>query len=85
MMPITKERLAAVESIIDELAIDLKLIVDTVERSTATTRNHYGDYLTIITGDPDPVKRKLMALALIRAGAHTQGIVDAMRIAGIAP
>lgn len=78
-MPTAKE---LTNTLLDDLASDLKPIVNAIEQQVATTRNHYGDYLTIITGGPEP-KRGLMALALLRAGANRQGMVDALRIAGM--
>lgn len=70
------------DTLIDDLAVDLKAIVVDIEGSHATTRKHYGRYMQVLSkfASGDKHNAQFIALALIRAGANRQGIADAMRV-----
>ena len=76
----TKQK-AATEALIADLAGDLKPEVERIESSIQTTQNHYGRYMSLLTGFGD-TKQKLylISLALIKAGANRQGIASALKI-----
>ncbi len=59
----------------------LKEAVTEIEGGVATTRNHYGEYMNLMMrfGD-DKGQRKVMARALIMAGANEKGVTDALRL-----
>lgn len=68
-------------ALISDLANDFKPIVAGIEAKLATTRNHYGDYMALISQiAKDRGAAKIICVALIRAGASRQGVSDAMRI-----
>jgi hypothetical protein len=70
----TKEVLAVVEA--------LKARVEDIEASIATTQNHYGDYMGLLMKFADDAgQRKVLAHALVLAGANKQGVADALRAA----
>lgn len=67
--------------LLESLANDLKPLVNDTEKSFATTKNHYGDYMAIINQLSNGEKRmaKIIALALIQAGGNKEGIMSAMQ------
>ena len=67
---------------VEELANDLKELVQETESSAKTTQNHYGKYMSILSQLSHGDKRtgNIVALALIRAGANQQGVKDALRL-----
>ncbi len=65
---------------ISEHADGLRDIVANIEKSVATTQNHYGDYLSILTMTKNEKSRTIFAHALIEAGASKAGVGAAMRI-----
>ncbi len=67
-------------SLIDGLAEDVKPQVEQIEKSLPTTKNHYGDYMSLLSNFKDNKTLALMMLALIRAGANRQGVHDAYKI-----
>jgi len=69
-----------IEALVKELAVDLVPAVSKIEASVATTQNHYGDYLSILSVPKSQTERKLVALALLEAGANRNGIVSAMHL-----
>ena len=74
------------EKLIISLAADLKNEVDRIESKTATTKNNYGDYLGLfsrITNTPDTAR--ILARALILAGANNAGVRSALAIHGGGP
>jgi len=65
----------------------LKPMVEAIETKPETTRNHYGDYMALIgrCTKEAPIEQKakrtqFTALALILAGANTQGVQDATQL-----
>ena len=77
------EAKALLDNLAKELVVDLKPVVDKIEASTPTTKNHYGKYLNILmplTGDS--VKYYCVAKGLILAGANRQGMDAALKYLG---
>ena len=71
------------QSLINDLAEDFKSEVSKIEKRPATTKNHYGDYMAFIDTigkGMNGAQKKIVALALIKAGASSQGVADAMKI-----
>ncbi len=70
----TEQAQAALNSVIETL----RPIVKKIEDSPAATKNHYGEYMAILSGAPLK-NRKSLAACLIKAGANEDGIVDALK------
>ena len=79
-MPLTKRQL---DSAILGIANDLQPIVNEIETGIKTTQNHYGRYLSLLSLGGDSNGMRLVALALVAAGANKRGVADAMKIQGI--
>ena len=62
------------------LADDLRPFVQDIESSPATTRGNYGTYAAVLRKSDDPLRMKMLALALIQAGASRQGVLDALNL-----
>lgn len=75
---------AKLDAMIDDLVPDLKPIVQRIERRTRTTQNAYGDYMNLIVqlGKDDARMRKLISLALLKAGANKAGVQSALKVIG---
>tara|TARA_R110000744_G_scaffold111042_1_gene209214 strand:- start:3392 stop:3628 length:237 start_codon:yes stop_codon:yes gene_type:complete len=74
----TKEK--ETEMIFD-LAEDFAPYVNKIENSMATTRNHYGNYgsmLNQLSKGSKPMAN-LLALAMVKAGANAQGVADGLK------
>jgi hypothetical protein len=69
----------ALESLLNDLASDIKPEVFKIESGLETTRNHYGEYMQILSKF-EGNKRILISLALLRANANYQGMQDALKI-----
>jgi hypothetical protein len=69
----------ALESLLNDLAATLKPEVIKIESGLETTRNHYGEYMHILSRF-EGGKRITIALALIRANANYRGVQDALKI-----
>lgn len=71
----------AQEALIADLANDVKPYVDKIEARIATTKNHYGDYMALLSQwQKEPKVMMVMAMACKKAGANPQGVNDALRI-----
>ena len=68
------------DAIIAGLANDLRPAVEKIEKAIPVTRNHYGAYLDFFTICTDSTNRKIVAYALLKAGANKEGVLDALRI-----
>lgn len=63
------------EQLIAELVEDFKPSVKQIEAKFATTKGHYGDYMTLLsTLSQDPKKVKFYGILLKRAGANPAGV-----------
>ena len=70
---------------IASLVPDLKPGIEVIEASLATTQNHYGRYMSMITGivpDTNPVMVMIVSRAMVEAGANQQGVSSALRVMG---
>ena len=77
-MPATKEQ---IDAAIKDLAKDLEPVVQEIESGLKTTQNHYGRYMSILTmAGNEPDSMRLIALALVEAGANHAGVKSAMKI-----
>lgn len=76
--PIAPAESEAFSRLINGLAEDLKPEVENIEAMPETTRNHYGQYMRLVTLVPG--KEAIIATALIKAGANVQGVRDALYI-----
>lgn len=69
-----------VDEIAQEIANSMKAIVADIEANVATTRNHYGAYMSLlIMFTDDASQRAMIAKALVLAGANEQGVTDALK------
>ena len=71
------------DAIVKDLAGDFVSAVAEIEKDKyPTTRNHYGRYMHIISKLANGSKEmgKVIALALVEAGANKQGVRDALRV-----
>ena len=72
------------QQVIEEMTEIVKPIVETIENNTVpTTKDRYGDYLSVLTsqGDNDSKKMIILAYAMLKAGANRRGIAYAYSIA----
>lgn len=75
-----KEKL---KKLVTELAGDFKPAVEKIEAKIATTRNHYGDYMALLSSLAKSKQHaQIFALAMIEAGANRQGVNDALQVMG---
>ena len=78
------DKRAILKEIIATIATDLtpeaKEIVKHIEAKPATTKDHYGDYMTILSGCPSGITRFGLVKALIDSGGNENGINSALRI-----
>ena len=82
---ISKEK---IKSSVDEAIELLKPVVKEVESSIPTTKNHYGEYMGIISSisekfqsvDDSLTLRVVIGRLLIKAGANSEGVQDALRL-----
>ncbi len=68
-----------VHALIIDIAQDLKPIVANIEKSPETTQHHYGDYMAAI-GEYKSPHNKIIATALLVAGANIHGVKSACKI-----
>ncbi len=69
------------QEIIDNLAAELREGVAEIEASVPTTRGHYGTYMGLFSQFADDIgQARVLAAALIKAGANEQGVNDALRV-----
>lgn len=74
----TTEGSEAARKLIEGLTEDLKDEVTAIEAMPETTRNHYGQYMRVLSLVPG--YEAFVAVALIKAGANVQGVRDALYI-----
>ena len=74
-----------VDKAINDLANDLVSTVKSIETSVKTTKNHYGQYLAILSMYREKSLSTVMiiAKALIKAGANEEGVHSALSLLGI--
>lgn len=70
-----------IEQLIQDLSEDFKPYVAKIEKSLATTQNHYGNYASIISGNSrNKAEAYLIGKALKRAGANSRGVDSALQV-----
>lgn len=69
-------------ALINGLAEDCKPAVAQIEAGIKTTKDNYGPYMNLISmlSKGDAKVANLISLALIKAGANTNGVASAMRV-----
>ena len=69
------------ELLVQELSEDLKPTVVDIEKKFATTKDHYGNYASVIsTLSKNKAEAHIIAKALIRAGANRSGVSSALQV-----
>jgi hypothetical protein len=78
----TPEQKQKLDTLIEDLAADLKPEVNKVENGFATTQHNYGKYGALISavsgGKSDTAK--IIAAALIKAGANPIGVQNGLNV-----
>jgi hypothetical protein len=68
-------------TIISGLADTLRPAVEDIEASVPTTRGHYGTYMGLFSRfAADVGQGRILAAALIKAGANERSVNDALRV-----
>lgn len=69
------------QSLILDLVADFAPYVAKVEKSMATTRNHYGEYGAMLNklSKGGREMANILALAMVKAGANRQGVADGLK------
>lgn len=78
------------DSMLNQMAVILKPVVDHIEASTPTTKDHYGEYMSAIQvvverlgeSERKPATYLGVAVAFQRAGANKNGLHSALRVMG---
>lgn len=76
------------KSFVDSLSIELrdaviniaetiKPALDDIHAKAPTTKNYYGDYMRLLSYKPE--RKKVIALAMLYAGANPQGVEAAVK------
>lgn len=60
------------------MAETLRPLLDEIHERKPTTQKYYGDYFRILSYQPE--KHKLLALAMLYAGANPEGLQAAVRL-----
>lgn len=72
------------QQFVDMMASDVEIIaaILNVEKSPATTRNHYGNYMSLLgsLSNGNKTLATLLGDAFVKAGANAQGVADALRL-----
>jgi hypothetical protein len=76
MATITKEK---AKQAIDKAVQEMKPLVESLEAMPATTKDHYGNYMRLLSDIPKE-RRKVFAMILIKAGANYNGVAWALRL-----
>ena len=79
----TSQQTPKLDAMIADLANELREHVTKIEAKPMTTRGHYADYMSLISGvAQDRPTARIVALALKEAGANVQGVQDALGLCG---
>ena len=71
----------AQEKLLDDFVEIFKPEVKKIEAMPATTQNHYGNYMALLSAMKKPANvTKFIAIALMRAGANVAGVKSALQI-----
>ncbi len=69
------------DSEVDTMYDALIAFVKRIEASTATTRNHYGDYMALMGAVKGMKNKRGLAHAIIKVGANKRGVRDGFKAA----
>jgi hypothetical protein len=64
----------------DEYLEAFRATVQSIENGIATTRNHYGEYMAVLSIVDSSKRKRILADTLIACGANRQGVADALRL-----
>lgn len=70
------------DTLITDLALDFAPAVKEIENGIATTRNNYGRYGSLLNQLSKGNRNTacFLSLAMIKAGANSQGVADGLKI-----
>ncbi len=74
---------AALRQALTDVAEELRETVERIEAGPYLTKGHYGEYMALLSAIDDPddqTKRKMIACALMMAGADRDGVASALRL-----
>ncbi len=75
------EKQAKVDEFINGMVEDIRPEVVRIESSVETTKGHYGNYMSLLSSlSKDKNVLRLIAMALIKAGANREGVIPAVGI-----
>jgi hypothetical protein len=69
-----------------ELEPEASAMVKAIEAKPMVTKDHYGEYLTVLSRVQDEhslMAAKVLAIAMMKAGANQQGLRAALSIMGV--
>lgn len=72
--------MALSESELNEYLDAFRATVRSIESGIATTRNHYGEYMAVLSIVDSSERKRTLADTLIACGANRQGVIDALRL-----
>ena len=55
---------------IEQISVTLQPTLDSIHAGIPTTKDYYGEYMEILGSAKEPAKIKLLALAMLYAGAN---------------
>lgn len=70
------------QQILKEMVELTRPVVAEIEARPETTRNHYGEYMSLFAGIDRMKDRALIAKVFKQAGANPQGVEDALNVLG---
>jgi RNA binding exosome subunit len=65
------------QNVVKSISETIKPALDDIHASTPTTKNYYGDYMRLLSYKPE--RKKIIALAMLYAGANPAGVEAAVR------
>jgi hypothetical protein len=65
---------------VNRLAAAMRPALDELHKYPASTKDYYGDYMDILSRQPSAGHVKLVALAMIKAGANVYGVESAVKL-----
>jgi hypothetical protein len=66
------------KKVVIDIAEDIKPALDDIHAQPATTQNYYADYLRLLSYKPKHAK--MLALAMLYAGANPNGVEAAIKL-----
>jgi RNA binding exosome subunit len=77
-----QQQFNALKELITDMKPELQPVVNKIEASPETTKGHYGDYMTLISGSSNGSKTaaQIIVLALIACKANEFGVNEAYKL-----